>query len=168
MEWTDMDPHIGTIIEVGCLVTDKNLNLLAEGPELVIHHSQQALDKMSDWHQINFKQTGLIQAALDSTTSLDQAETQLLKFTQQYCESKTSPLCGNSVHMDRMFLAHHMPNLLDSFSHRIIDVSTIKELYKYWYPSLPEYEKEKAHRALDDIKESVAELKYYRDKIFLP
>ena len=155
------------ILEMACLITDQDLNVIAEGPELIIHQSDQVLADMDAWCTKTHRESGLTQAVRESKINIAQAEEMMLTFLRQNNIPKGQcPLAGNSVHADRMFLNKYMKNFLNHLHYRIVDVSTIKELTKRWYPNEPGFAKKNAHRALDDIKESIAELKYYRYRVF--
>ena len=169
LEMTGLCPEKDHILEIASLVTDSQLNVLAEGPTLIVHQSDEALSVMGDWVIKQHTKTGLIDAVRTSTVSLAQAEQETLAFISRYCVAGKSPLCGNSIWQDRTFLRLTMPKLNDFLHYRVIDVTTVKELVKRWYPNNPmsEYKKKDAHRALDDIKESVAELIHYRTHFFI-
>ena len=168
IETTSLDWNEGTILEIAVIVTNRNLVPLIGGEKtIVIHHSNDVLDKMVEWCKITHRSNGLIDEVKRSTITLEQAEVELLKHVGQFIPYGYSPLCGNSVWFDRMFIQNHMP-LLNSFAHyRNIDVSTIKEIGKLWYPRIVDgIRKRKEHRAIGDILESIAELKYYRELFF--
>ena len=150
------------------MITDSDLNLIAEGPTLIVHQPEEALAGMDEWVTGQHGASGLTQKVRDSSISVQQAEQQTLEFIKQYCNPQTSPLCGNSIWVDRMFLHNYMPHITAYMHYRIIDVSTIKELVKRWYPQDPnnEFVKQDTHRALADIQESVAELKHFRKHFF--
>jgi oligoribonuclease len=168
LEMTGLDPQTDYIIEIATLVTDANLNILAEGPNLVIHQDSAILAKMDDWNTKQHKQSGLTERVLASTISVHEAEAQTLAFLKQYVGSKASPICGNTVCQDRRFLVKWMPNLEAYFHYRHLDVSTIKELARRWAPeAFKGFSKASKHLALDDIKESLEELRYYRDRFFI-
>ncbi len=170
MEMTGLDPDRDCIIEIATIVTDSNLDVIAEGPELVIHQSDDVLEGMDDWNREHHGASGLIERVRASTVTEQQAEELTLRFLERHCEPGTSPLAGNSVWQDRRFLRRYMPSL-DAFLHyRIVDVSTIKELVQRWYPEVYERTpvKQTAHRALLDIRESIEELRFYRDTVFRP
>eukprot|EP01084_Bolivina_argentea_P211384 359592_1 len=154
-EMTGLDTNKHHICEIAVLVTDKDLNILAEGPELVINLSNKQLSDMSEWCVEHHGKSGLTQQIKDSTTTMQQAESQILNFIKQYVPEKTAPLCGNSIHADKKFLCMDMPKVTDYLHYRLIDVSTIKELCRRWYPKvLADAPRKKAsHRALEDIKE---------------
>jgi oligoribonuclease len=167
LEMTGLDPDQDEIIEIATLITDAELNVIAEGPELVIHQPEKRFAKMDDWNQEHHTKSGLWAAVLKSEISMADAEQQTLAFLKQHIGERTSPLCGNSIWQDRRFLARHMPRLEAYLHYRLVDVSTIKELTRRWYPDLGAYSKKVlSHRALDDIRESIAELKFYREKLF--
>jgi oligoribonuclease len=167
LEMTGLDPKTCTIIEIASLVTDKDLNLVAQGPCIAIHQPDPVLDAMDDWNKKHHGESGLIEAIKKSTISLAEAERQTLEFVSKYCKPKSSPLCGNTIYQDRRFLIEYMPKLEEYMHYRLVDVSTIKELVKRWYG--PEFQapvKKQKHKALDDILETVEELKFYRGKVF--
>jgi len=163
LEMTGLDPDIDSIIEVATLVTDKELNILAEGPELAIHHPLARLEAMDDWNRNQHTKSGLWQRVLDSTTSIATAEALTVEFLARWVPANRSPICGNSICQDRRFLYRRMPRLERYFHYRNLDVSTIKELARRWAPGISKgFTKESAHTALSDIRDSVAELRYYR------
>ncbi|KAL3277612.1 hypothetical protein HHI36_012954 [Cryptolaemus montrouzieri] len=168
MEMTGLNIEKDKIMEVACLVTDSDLNVIAEGPDIVIHQTEGVIENMNEWCQIQHKKTGLAEACLKSTVSLADAEHTLLRFIKEHITEKASPLAGNSVYMDRLFLRKYMENVDNYLHYRIIDVSTIKEVCRRWnpeiYKSVPE--KNYEHRALNDIKESVQELRFYKENFF--
>ncbi|MBT4539322.1 oligoribonuclease [Candidatus Woesearchaeota archaeon] len=166
LEMTGLDPDKDQILEIAVLITDKNLNVIAEGPELVIHQSDETLANMNEWCTEHFTESGLTEESRKSTISLEQAEQQVLEFVKQHCEPETAPLCGNSIWQDRRFIAKYMKKLNEYLHYRIIDVSSIKELTMRWYPQLEYPLKSEAHRALQDIKESIEELKFYKTTVF--
>ncbi len=167
LEMTGLDPDRDAILEIATLVTTNDLDVVAEGPVLVIRQPAAMLAAMDDWNREHHAASGLIQRVLASTTSVEQAETETLAFVKRYVPERTSPLCGNSVCQDRRFLARHMPSLEAYFHYRNLDVSTIKELVRRWYPNGPQPpEKRHTHLALDDIRESVEELRFYRQHVF--
>lgn len=168
LEMTGVDPESHVILEIATIVTDDELGLVAEGPCLAINYPEAVLSEMDEWSRTHHQASGLTDRVKASPYSSGQAEQKTLDFLRLHCQERRSPLCGNSIWQDRRFLARHMPTLHEFFHYRTIDVSSIKELVKRWYPLLPPFEKEKAHLALTDIKESIAELQYYREKIFQP
>ena len=166
---TVLDPEKGFIIEIATVVTDDRLEYVAEGPNVAINHPEEILQgSMDEWNRTHHKASGLLDRVRTSPYSCGRAEKETLKFLYRHCKEGESPLCGNSVWQDRRFLIKYMPTLEKFLHYRNIDVSTIKELVRRWYPSLPRYEKKEAHLALSDIRESINELKYYRQKVFLP
>lgn len=166
LEMTGLDPDKDTIIEIATLITDGELNIIADGPELVVRQDPQLFAGMDDWNQEHHTKSGLWQKVITSKVSLAEAERLTLAFIQQHAGPKESPLCGNSIWQDRRFLVRHMP-LVESYLHyRLVDVSTIKELATRWYPTIKFIKKKGAHRALDDIRESLDELRFYRQTLF--
>lgn len=167
MEMTGLDPEIDVVLEIATIVTDKNLNVIAEGPVLAIHQPDQVLDNMSQWCIDVHGKTGLTQRCRDSQISVEDAVEQTIAFLQQHVEKGQSPLCGNSIGQDRRFLVKYMSELEAYFHYRNIDVSTVKELVRRWQPEvLDGFTKKGVHLALDDIRESIAEMQYYREKVF--
>lgn len=166
LEMTGLYPDKHTILEIATIVTDANLNILAQGPNLIIHQSPEVLAQMEPKVIKLLSKHGLIDAVKSSSVTLETAQQTTLAFIQPLTDSNTSPLCGNSVYRDRMFLEKYMPTLNNYLHYRLIDVSTVKELARRWYPQIPPFIKGETHRALDDIKESIQELKYFREKIF--
>jgi oligoribonuclease len=171
LEMTGLDPGHHTIVEIATLVTDDDLNVVAEGPDLVIHQPPEALALMDDVVRKMHTKSGLLTAIERSTLSLADAGAATLDFIKQHVpERRTVPLAGNSIGMDRRFLAAYVPDIEEYLHYRSVDVSTIKELCRRWYPDVLANAPEKAggHRALDDIRESVEELRYYRSTVFAP
>ncbi len=168
LEMTGLDPETYVIVEIASIVTDDQLNVVAEGPDIAINHPDAVLSAMEPWSLEHHQASGLTDRIKASPYSCTQAEAETLSFLSQYCKKGDSPLCGNSIGQDRRFLVKYMPALEDFFHYRNIDVSSIKELAKRWYPSLPRFEKKKTHLALSDIRESIDELIYYRKNVFLP
>ena len=168
LEMTGLDPERHTILEIGTLVTDAKLTLLAEGPCLAIKPSAADLDAIEAWSLEHHTKSGLLKQAQASCVSMEEAERQTLEFVRRHCSEKASPLCGNSVWYDRRFLIRYMPHLNAYLLHRNVDVSTIKELADRWYPRLSLPSKRKTHRVMDDLRESLEELRFYRQHIFLP
>ena len=167
LEMTGLDPEKHVILEIATIITDNNLEIIAEGPELVIHQPEQALQNMDQWVQDQHTKSGLLDAVRKSKVTIQDAEQQTLAVIKEHCLQDESVLCGNSVWMDKFFLKKYMPAITDYLHYRVIDVSTIKELAARWYPEQPEYEKKETHRALADIRESIDELKAYRKKLFI-
>ncbi|MDA9556753.1 oligoribonuclease [Vibrio sp.] len=167
LEMTGLNPKEHKIIEIATIVTDKDLNVLAEGPVLAISQSEEELSKMDDWNVNTHGQSGLTERVRQSTISELDAVKQTILFLEQWVPSGVSPICGNSVGQDRRFLYEYMPDLEAYFHYRYVDVSTIKELTRRWQPTLLEgFKKAGTHQALDDIRESIAELQYYRQSVF--
>lgn len=165
LEMTGLDPDNDVIVEVATIITDDDLNIVAEGPDLVIGHTEAQLAPMSDFVRDMHTKSGLLPSILSSTITNDQARDATLAFIKEHIrEERTVPLCGNSIGTDRRFLAKHWPEIENYLHYRSIDVSTIKELARRWYPDVLKKspEKQTTHRALDDIRESIDELKYYR------
>lgn len=166
LEMTGLDTNGDTIIEIATIVTDKNLNELAEGPDLVIGQDEATMAAMDEWNTRQHGQSGLTERVLASTLSVQAAEQQTLTFLQEWVNDGTSPMCGNSICQDRRFLAREMPALERFFHYRNLDVSTLKILAQQWAPSVAAgFKKESDHRALADIRDSIAELAWYRDKM---
>jgi oligoribonuclease len=166
MEMSGLDPQTCAVLEIAVLVTDGDLVELAEGPDIVVHQPEAVLAAMDEWNTTHHRESGLAGRVRASTISLAEAEALVLAFLQSHTGKGASPLCGNSVHLDRAFLVRHMPRVADFLHYRNIDVSTIKELVRRWYPDVPIPEKREAHRALSDIRESLAELRHYRERVF--
>jgi oligoribonuclease len=170
LEMTGLDPRRDVIIEIASLVTDDELNVVAEGPDLVIHQPDDALAQMMPIVVDMHTKSGLIDAVRASTMTVEDAGQQTLAFIKQYVpEPNAVPLCGNSIGTDRRFLATYLPEIENWLHYRSVDVSTIKELVRRWYPATRADRPKKlgAHRALEDIRESVAELRYYRERVFV-
>jgi oligoribonuclease len=169
LEMTGLDPGRNVIVEIATLVTDDDLAVVAEGPDLVVKAPAEALDAMEDVVRRMHTKSGLLQAITESALTLEEAGQQTLAFIKQHVpEPRTVPLCGNSIGTDRRFLAVYLPEVEEWLHYRSIDVSTVKELCRRWYPEAlaKAPAKRGGHRAMDDIKESVAELAYYRSTIF--
>ena len=167
LEMTGLDPETERIIEVATLVTDADLNLIAEGPNLIISQSKELLDSMDEWNQNQHGSSGLIQEVIKSDITEQIAEIETLDFISKYVGEKVSPMCGNTVSHDRRFLSKYMPRLEAYFNYRHIDVSSFKEVAVRWMNEAQVYEKKGSHRALGDIKESLEELRFYK-KLFMP
>ncbi|MCE8041326.1 oligoribonuclease [Billgrantia desiderata] len=164
LEMTGLDPERERIIEVATLITDNDLNLVAEGPVLAVHQPDSLLAAMDEWNQKTHGESGLVERVKQSRVDTAEAERQTLEFLRAYVAPGSSPMCGNSVHQDRRFLEREMPELLAFFHYRNLDVSTVKELAKRWNPgALAGFSKRNTHQALDDIRESLAELAHYRN-----
>jgi oligoribonuclease len=172
--WVDMEmsgllPETDRILEIAMIVTDGDLNIVAEGPVLVVHQEDAVLDRMDAWNKGTHGRSGLIDKVKASTLSEADVEAACLEFLKQHVKSSISPMCGNTIHQDRRFMNRYMPKLEAYFHYRNIDVSSIKELCKRWQPEVAKgFSKQQAHTALADIIESVEELRYYREKLFIP
>ena len=167
LEMTGLDTNNDYIIEIATIVTDAQLNPLAEGPVLAVHQSDDLLDGMDEWNTEHHNNSGLVARVKESRISEMQAQAQTLDFLKEYVEAGMSPMCGNSICQDRRFLYRYMPKLSAYLHYRNVDVSTIKELVARWSPNVIDgFEKKAAHRALDDIRESIEELQYYRSAVF--
>ena len=170
LEMTGLDPETDVIVEIATLVTDDELNIVAEGPELVIFQPDDVLARMNDFVTKMHTTSGLLELIKVSTVSEAEAMQQTLDFIKVHCpESGKIPLCGNSIRTDRSFLAKYMPEIDNWLHYRCVDVSTVKELVRRWYPGVEHGRPTsvgQTHRALDDIRDSVAEMAYYRDRVF--
>lgn len=163
LEMTGLDTDNDAIIEIATVVTDKDLDILAEGPVLAIFQDETVLAKMDDWNQTHHGQSGLLERVRTSTVDVAEAERQTLEFLKLWVPEGASPMCGNSIGQDRRFMYRSMKKLEAYFHYRNLDVSTLKELAARWAPTVKEgFVKKEAHRALDDIIESIEELRYYR------
>lgn len=152
------------IIEIATVVTDKDLNILAEGPVFAIHQPESVLQAMDDWNRRQHASSGLAQRVRESTTTVREAEARTIEFLSQWVDPGVSPMCGNSICQDRRFLAREMPELERYFHYRNLDVSTLKELARRWYPEIvSSFQKSSTHLALDDIRDSIRELQHYRE-----
>lgn len=167
LEMTGLEPDTDCILEIATLVTDKQLNILEEGPVIAVHQDDAVLAAMGEWCTKQHGQSGLTQRVRDSRVSTAEAEQQTLGFLRRYLPPNTSPICGNSIGQDRRFLVRYMPELERFFHYRNLDVSTLKELAKRWAPGVS-FNKASTHLALADIRDSVAELKLYRERLFRP
>ncbi|MFN3751924.1 MAG: oligoribonuclease [Thiobacillus sp.] len=164
MEMTGLSPDTDRIIELAIVVTDADLNTVAEGPVLVVHQPDEVLNAMDSWNKGTHGKSGLIDRVKASQLDEAEAEAQMLEFVKQHVPERTSPMCGNSICQDRRFLARYMPRLEAFFHYRNLDVSTLKELAKRWRPGLAEeFKKSNRHEALADIYESIEELRFYRE-----
>ena len=168
LEMTGLEPDRHVIIEIASLVTDANLEILAEGPVFAIRRTEEQLSLMDAWNRGTHGASGLLKRIAEDSVEIEEAERATLAFMRKWVLKGQSPLAGNSIAQDRRFLRREMPKV-DAFLHyRNVDVSTIKELVRRWYPAVKPPEKKQAHQALDDIRESVEELRWYREHIFLP
>lgn len=167
LEMTGLEPETDVIIEIATIVTDPQLNVLAEGPTLAIHQSKDVMDNMNEWCINQHGKSGLTQRVLDSDVTLEDAEQATIDFLKLHVDEGVSPMCGNSIGQDRRFLYRYMPKLETFFHYRNIDVSSIKELARRWDPDmLKGFKKKGSHLALDDIRDSIAELQHYREHFF--
>lgn len=168
MEMTGLEPDPERIIELATILTDGNLEEIAVGPELVIHQSDELLAAMDPWNTKHHHASGLVERVKASTIVEAEAEAQTLAFIDQHVAAKDRPvLAGNSIHQDRRFIRRYMPQLEQRLHYRMVDVSTVKELARRWFPGVVK-KKNESHRALDDIRESIEELRFYRERIFAP
>ncbi len=168
LEMTGLEPDTEAIIEIATIITDSHLNIIEEGPALVVHQDDEILNRMDEWNQRTHSASGLIQKVKVSKITVEEAEKATLDFIKKYVPYKAAPLCGNSVGQDRRFLYKFMPKLSEYLHYRNVDVTSIKEVIRRWYPSgrkLPK--KSDEHKALIDIQESIEELIFYRDHFFI-
>jgi oligoribonuclease len=169
LEMTGLDTLQDEIIEIATIVTDSQLNLVAEGPVLAVHQPDAVLDGMDEWNTRQHAQSGLSRRVRDSRLTVRDAERMTLVFLAEHVDPRVSPMCGNSICQDRRFLARLMPELEAFFHYRNLDVSTLKELASRWAPAVAAgFSKNSAHLALDDVKDSIRELQYYREQLFKP
>lgn len=166
LEMTGLDIEKESIIEIATIITDGDLNILAHGPNVAITVDESLIEGMDEWNTTHHFESGLVDRIRNHGVSLADAERMTIDFLKEWVGPNTAPLCGNSVWNDRRFLEKEMPNIAEYLHYRMIDVSTIKELARRWYPEVDKYPKKGAHLALDDIIESVEELEYFRTKIF--
>lgn len=169
LEMTGLDTQNDVIIEIATIVTDSELNELAVGPMLAIHQSEDIMNGMDDWNTNQHGKSGLTERVKNSTLTVENAERETLEFLRQYVPQGVSPMCGNSICQDRRFMARLMPELEAYFHYRNLDVSTLKELAKRWSPQIAKgLVKQSSHLALDDTRDSINELRYYREQLFKP
>lgn len=169
LEMTGLDTQRDCIIEIATVITDMNLNIVAEGPVLAIHQSDAVLDGMDEWNTNQHTKSGLIDRVRASNIYDSEAQYQTIGFLEHYVPPGVSPMCGNSICQDRRFLARLMPELEAYFHYRNLDVSTLKELCSRWYPDVSKgFNKTSSHLALDDIHDSIRELRFYRETLFKP
>jgi len=166
LEMTGLDPEVDTILEIATIITDGQLNVVAEGPNLAVHQPDSVLEGMNEWCKQHHGDSGLTERVRNSNISLTEAEKLTFAFIKNHVPERSSPLCGNSIHQDRRFLVRYMPVLEAYLHYRNVDVSTVKELVNRWYPELPMPAKRGDHLALADIRESISELQFYRKKVF--
>jgi oligoribonuclease len=168
LEMTGLDPFECVVVEIATIVTEANLDIVAEGPNIVVHQPDEALAKMNEVVQRMHDSSGLTEAVRASTVSLREAEQQTLAFVREHCDQGVVPLCGNSIWKDRQFVERYMPELDGYLHYRNVDVSSLKELVRRWYPDAGRPPaKQESHRALDDIRESIEELRWYRQQVFV-
>lgn len=168
LEMTGLDTQNDVIIEIATLVTDKELNYVAEGPMIAIQQSDELLDGMDEWNTRQHGKSGLTERVRNSVVTELQAEQETIEFLKQFVPKGRSPMCGNSICQDRRFMARCMPELESYFHYRNLDVSTLKELAGRWYPDVAKgFKKESSHLAMDDVKDSIDELRYYRESLFI-
>jgi oligoribonuclease len=166
LEMTGLDTETCSIIEIATVITDTDLNIIAEGPNLAIQCSEEKIQAMDEWCTTHHNASGLVQRVRESKYSLQDTQALTLDFIKQYCTEGSAPLCGNSISTDRRFLIKEMPELEAYLHYRILDVSSFKIIAGQWYPEVARFEKKEAHLARDDILESIGELKHYREFIF--
>ena len=167
LEMTGLDPEVDTILEIATIITDGQLNIVAEGPNLAVYQPDSVLEAMNDWCKQHHGESGLTERVRNSDISLSVAEKLTLDFIKKHVSERSSLLCGNSIHQDRRFLVSYMPEIESYLHYRNVDVSTVKELVRRWYPNLSQPAKRGDHLALADIRESISELQYYRTKVFV-
>ncbi len=167
LEMTGLDAMRDVILEIASVITDAQLNVIAEGPSLVVHHAQPILDHMNTVVRAMHTSSGLLDRVGNSDISVQDAEMEIVDFIRAHTNGARILLAGNSIWNDRTFLQRYMPRILELLHYRMVDVSTVKELVLNWYPDVVEFQKKKNHRALDDIYESIAELSYYRQHYFV-
>ena len=167
LEMTGLDTDNDYIIEVATIVTDSELNILAEGPSIAVYQAEETLDAMDEWNTRQHNQSGLVKRILESPHSATDAENMTLEFLRKFVPEKVSPMCGNSICQDRRFLHRLMPQLEQYFHYRNLDVSSVKEMVTRWYSGKPRFSKHSEHLAMQDIRDSIDELKFYREHFFI-
>ncbi len=167
LEMTGLDTDNDYIIEVATIVTDSELNILAEGPVITVHQAEATLNAMDEWNTHQHNKSGLVKRVLESPYSATDAETMTLEFLKKFVAAGVSPMCGNSICQDRRFLHRLMPQLQQYFHYRNLDVSSVKEMVTRWYPDKPKFDKHSEHVAMQDIRDSIDELKFYREHFFV-
>ena len=167
LEMTGLDIEKESIIEIATIVTDGELNILAYGPNLAVTVSEELIQGMDEWNTTHHHRSGLVDRIRSEGVSIGNAQEQTLEFLKKWVNPNTAPLCGNSVWNDRRFLDKEMPGVADYLHYRMVDVSTVKEISRRWYPNVEKYPKKLSHLALDDIIESIEELAYFRQKVFI-
>ena len=166
LEMTGLDTDHDYIIEIATIITDNHLDVVAEGPVLAINQPDTILNSMDEWNTRQHGKSGLLDRVRDSVETAESAQARTMSFLRQYVPARVSPMCGNSICQDRRFLHRLMPELEQYFHYRNLDVSSVKELYKRWCPSKPQFDKDSSHLAIDDIRDSINELKFYRENFF--
>lgn len=167
LEMTGLNPEKDRVLEIATIITDAELNIIAEGPVIAIYQAPNILEEMNSWCVDQHGKSGLTQRVQESNFSENYAEKEMLQFIKKYVPVKTSPLCGNTIYQDRRFLLKYMPTLEDYFHYRLLDVSTLKILAQKWAPKIAEgFTKKSTHLALQDIRDSIEELRYYRANLF--
>ncbi len=166
LEMTGLYPDENTIIEIATIVTEADLTIVAEGPALAISQPESELAKMDDWNLTHHTKNGLLKRVRSDGVPMAEAERVTLEFLMEHCLAGVSPLCGNTIGQDRRFLRRYMPELHEFFHYRSVDVTSVKEIAKRWYPKAPRFSKPSGHRALDDIRGSIQELLHFREHIF--
>ncbi len=167
LEMTGLDTDNDLIIEIATIITDPQLDILAEGPVIAIHQSNDILDAMDEWNTTQHTNSGLVDRIKNSQYTVQDAENKTLEFVQKFVTERSSPMCGNSICQDRRFMHRLMPTLEKYFHYRNFDVSTVKEAVKRWYSNGPEFKKESSHLAMDDIRDSINEMRFYREHYFV-
>lgn len=167
LEMTGLDTVADYIIEIATVITDSQLNIIEEGPVVAIHHEDSILQAMDEWNTRQHTSSGLVDRIRNSQYTTADAERMTLEFVEKFVTPKASPMCGNSICQDRRFLHRLMPQLENYFHYRNLDVSSIKEIVKRWYPDGKQFEKESSHLAMDDIHDSIKELRFYRENFFI-
>ncbi|MDK1022798.1 MAG: oligoribonuclease [Gammaproteobacteria bacterium] len=167
MEMTGLDPEVDGVLEIAIIVTDSDLDIVAVGPVITVFQEDSLLDAMDEWNVSHHTKSGLLERVKSEGVSIKEAEEKILKFLRLYVDDRASPLCGNSIGQDRRFIVRYLPHLDNFLHYRSIDVSTIKELAKRWRPEIyAGFEKSDRHQALEDVRESIEELKFYRELFF--
>ncbi|MSR76614.1 MAG: oligoribonuclease [Candidatus Omnitrophica bacterium] len=167
MEMTGLNPKKEVIIEIATIITDQHLKVIEEGPDIIVHQAGKYLDGMDDWNMKHHLKSGLFKGVVQSKISTKQAEALTLDFIKKYCAEKKAMLCGNSIHHDRRFLERYMPRIHEYLHYRHVDVSSVKSLVNFWYKkNRNPFSKTNKHRALDDIRESIEELRFYKKHFF--
>ncbi|MDX1519094.1 MAG: oligoribonuclease [Gammaproteobacteria bacterium] len=168
LEMTGLDTDHDLIIEIATIITDGDLNIIEEGPVVAIHQEESVIEAMDEWNTRQHTRSGLVKRVQESRFTVTDAEHRTLEFVRKHVPERVSPMCGNSICQDRRFMHRLMPDLENYFHYRNLDVSSVKEIISRWYPDRPVFAKEATHLALDDIRDSIAELKFYREHFFIP